>query len=100
MAMSVPRLAFTPPPKVESAIVYLEDRADRFEDLSGLEHITAIAFGQRRKMLRASLKSLGNGEAILEAAGIDPSARPETISPEGFFALTRAWRSAQGGLAV
>ncbi len=93
IAMSVPRMAFTPPPRVESAIVIIEDRADNFEDLAGLEHVTAAAFGQRRKMLRASLRGLGDAEALLAAAGIDPTARPETIPPEGFFALVRAWRS-------
>lgn len=93
LALHVPRLAFVPPPKVESAIVILEDHKRPFNDLAGLEHITAHAFGQRRKMLRASLKGLGNCEAILEEAGINPTARPETIEPEGFFALTKAWRA-------
>jgi 16S rRNA (adenine1518-N6/adenine1519-N6)-dimethyltransferase len=93
IAMGVPRMAFTPPPRVESAIVVIEDRADNFADLAGLEHVTAVAFGQRRKMLRASLRGLGDAEALLAAAGIDPTARPETVSPEGFFALVRAWRA-------
>jgi 16S rRNA (adenine1518-N6/adenine1519-N6)-dimethyltransferase len=93
IAMGVPRQAFSPPPKVESAIVVIEDRPEQFEDIAGLEHITAAAFGQRRKMLRASLKGLGQVEALLEAANIDPTARPESIPPEGFFALTRAWRN-------
>jgi 16S rRNA (adenine1518-N6/adenine1519-N6)-dimethyltransferase len=44
-------------------------------------------------MLRASLRGLGDAEALLAAAGIDPTARPETVSPEGFFALVRAWRA-------
>ena len=93
IAMNVPRMAFTPPPRVESAIVVIEDRPDYFEDLAGLEHVTAQAFGQRRKMLRASLRGLGDAEALLAAAGIDPTARPETVPPEGFFALVRAWRA-------
>jgi 16S rRNA (adenine1518-N6/adenine1519-N6)-dimethyltransferase len=93
IAMGVPRMAFTPPPRVESAIVVLEDRVDNFADLAGLEHVTGAAFGQRRKMLRASLRGLGDVEALLAAAGIDPTARPETVSPEGFFALVRAWRA-------
>ena len=96
IAMGVPRFAFTPPPRVESAIVVIEDRTDNFQDLAGLEHVTAQAFGQRRKMLRASLRGLGDAEALLASAGIDPTARPETISPEGFFDLTRAWRAATG----
>jgi 16S rRNA (adenine1518-N6/adenine1519-N6)-dimethyltransferase len=94
LAMNVPRMAFTPPPRVESAIVVVEDRADPFDDLAGLEHVTAAAFGQRRKMLRASLRGLGDAEALLAAADIAPTARPETIPPEGFFALTQAWRAA------
>lgn len=93
IAMGVPRMAFTPPPRVESAIVLIEDRSDPFLDLAGLEHITAHAFGQRRKMLRASLRGLGDAEALLALAGIDPTARPETVPPEGFFALVRAWRA-------
>lgn len=97
IAMAVPRQAFTPPPKVESAIVIIEDHNDPFDDLSGLEHVTAAAFGQRRKMLRASLRGLGDAEALLAKAGIEPTARPETIQPEGFFALTRAWRGHSGG---
>ncbi|MEN9873961.1 MAG: hypothetical protein RL186_858 [Pseudomonadota bacterium] len=92
IAMRVPRTAFIPPPKVESAIVLLEDRSNPFADLTGLEHITAQAFGQRRKMLRASLKGLGQAEALLKAAQIDPTARPETLSPEAFFTLTQSWR--------
>jgi 16S rRNA (adenine1518-N6/adenine1519-N6)-dimethyltransferase len=93
IAMGVPRMAFTPPPRVESAIVVIEDRTDPFDDLAGLEHVTAAAFGQRRKMLRASLRGLGDAEALLAAAGIEPTARPETIAPEAFFRLTQAWRS-------
>jgi 16S rRNA (adenine1518-N6/adenine1519-N6)-dimethyltransferase len=93
IAMGVPRMAFTPPPRVESAIVLIEDRTGPFDDLAGLEHITAHAFGQRRKMLRASLRGLGNPEALLAQAGLDPTARPETVPPEGFFALVRAWRA-------
>jgi 16S rRNA (adenine1518-N6/adenine1519-N6)-dimethyltransferase len=96
IALGVPRMAFTPPPRVESAIVVIEDRLDNFPDLAGLEHVTAQAFGQRRKMLRASLRGLGDAEALLAAAGIDPTARPETIAPDGFFALTKAWRASCG----
>jgi 16S rRNA (adenine1518-N6/adenine1519-N6)-dimethyltransferase len=54
-----------------------------------LEKITAAAFGQRRKMLRQSLKPLG-GEVLLEKAGIDPTARPEELKIEQFAALARA----------
>jgi 16S rRNA (adenine1518-N6/adenine1519-N6)-dimethyltransferase len=60
-----------------------------------LERVTAAAFGQRRKMLRQSLKSLGvDPMGLLAAAGIDPTARAETISVEGFAALARALASA------
>ena len=93
ISVRVPRLAFTPPPKVESAVVSITDRPDPFDDLAGLEHITGLAFGQRRKMLRASLKALGDPEPLLATAGIAPQARPETVPPEGFFALVRAWRA-------
>ena len=57
-------------------------------ELADLEKITQAAFGQRRKMLRQSLKALG-GEALLEKAGIDPTARPEDLSIESFAALAR-----------
>jgi 16S rRNA (adenine1518-N6/adenine1519-N6)-dimethyltransferase len=89
--MDLPARAFTPPPKVASAVVRLTPRADSPspEDLRALERITAAAFGQRRKMLRSSLKSVG-GEALCEKAGIDPNARAETISVAGFLALARA----------
>jgi 16S rRNA (adenine1518-N6/adenine1519-N6)-dimethyltransferase len=57
--------------------------------LTDLERITGVAFGQRRKMLRQSLKPLG-GEALLEKAGIDPTARPENLEIAQFAALARA----------
>jgi 16S rRNA (adenine1518-N6/adenine1519-N6)-dimethyltransferase len=90
--MDVPARAFTPPPKVDSAIVRLEPRADRpsRERLDALQKITAAAFGQRRKMLRSSLKALG-GEALVAAAGLDPQARAEVIPVAGFLALADAW---------
>ncbi len=100
IAMGVPRLAFVPPPKVESAVVVVEDRPDPFDDLAGLEHVTALAFGQRRKMLRASLKALPDHTDLLAAAGIAPEARPETVAPEAFFALVRAWRQHGGAPAA
>ena len=76
--------AFTPPPKVTSTVVHLEPRLNPLPcDLGKLERVTAAAFGQRRKMLRQSLKSLG-GEALLQKAGIDPSRRAETLSVEEF----------------
>jgi 16S rRNA (adenine1518-N6/adenine1519-N6)-dimethyltransferase len=79
--------AFTPPPKVTSTVVHLEPRKNPLPcDLGNLEKITAAAFGQRRKMLRQSLKSVG-GEALLQKAGIDPQRRAETLSVEEFCRL-------------
>jgi 16S rRNA (adenine1518-N6/adenine1519-N6)-dimethyltransferase len=86
--MDVPARAFTPPPKVDSAVVRLVPRTDRPspETLKSLERVTAAAFGQRRKMLRSSLKVLG-GESLITAAGLDPQARAETIDLAGFLSL-------------
>lgn len=86
----VPRQAFTPPPKVTSSVVRLIPRhAPLTTDLSALERLTRAAFGQRRKMLRQSLKPLG-GDAYLAAAGIDGTRRPETLSIAEFVALANA----------
>jgi len=87
----VNRSAFVPPPSVTSAIVRLEPRGEPLAParLQSLEAVTAAAFGQRRKMLRQSLKPLG-GEALAEKAGIDPTARPEDLTIEQFSALARA----------
>lgn len=84
--------AFVPPPKVTSAVVSLTPRAEPLAcDLAMLERVTAAAFGQRRKMLRQSLKSLGiEPIGLLEAAGIAPTARAEDIPVEGFVALANA----------
>ena len=89
--MSLPARAFTPPPKVESAVVRLTPRPDRpsAERLAALERVTQAAFGQRRKMLRSSLKSLG-GEALCAQAGIDSGLRAEAVPVEGFLELARA----------
>jgi 16S rRNA (adenine1518-N6/adenine1519-N6)-dimethyltransferase len=87
----VNRSAFVPPPSVTSAILRLEPRQEPLAParLEALEAVTAAAFGQRRKMLRQSLKLLG-GEALTEKAGIDPTARPEDLTIEQFAALARA----------
>ena len=88
----VSREAFTPPPKVTSSIVQLLPRDKPSAcDLATLEAVTAAAFGQRRKMLRQSLKSLG-GEALLTEAGIDPTRRAETLSIEEFVSLANIVR--------
>jgi 16S rRNA (adenine1518-N6/adenine1519-N6)-dimethyltransferase len=88
IVIHLPAAAFTPPPKVASAVVHLVPRADRPDraTLKRLENVTAAAFGQRRKMLRSSLKQLG-GAALCEAAGIDPDARAETVDLAGFLRL-------------
>ncbi|MDB5427453.1 MAG: ksgA [Phenylobacterium sp.] len=95
--MEVPARAFTPPPKVESAVVRLTPRPDRpsAQRLDALQKLTAAAFGQRRKMLRASLKPLG-GEPLIEAAGLDPRARAETVDVNGFLRLADAWLAQRG----
>lgn len=87
----VNRSAFVPPPSVTSAIVRLEPRFKPLApaELNDLEKITQATFGQRRKMLRQSLKALG-GETLLEKAGIDPTARPENLKIQDFAALARA----------
>jgi 16S rRNA (adenine1518-N6/adenine1519-N6)-dimethyltransferase len=96
IVMEVPARAFTPPPKVESAVVRLTPRADRPSDarLDALQRVTAAAFGQRRKMLRASLRGLG-GEPLILAAGLNPQARAETIDVAGFLRLADAWIAAR-----
>jgi 16S rRNA (adenine1518-N6/adenine1519-N6)-dimethyltransferase len=88
--------AFVPPPKVTSSLVQLVPRAAPLAcRRDALERVTAAAFGQRRKMLRQSLRSLGGDPApLLAAAGLDPTARAEEISVEGFVALARALETA------
>lgn len=83
--------AFVPPPSVTSAIVRLEPRAEPVAParLADLEKITAAAFGQRRKMLRQSLKPLG-GEEMITKVNIDPTARPQDLTIPQFAALARA----------
>ncbi|MEW5421824.1 16S rRNA (adenine(1518)-N(6)/adenine(1519)-N(6))-dimethyltransferase RsmA [Amorphus sp. 3PC139-8] len=84
--------AFTPPPKVWSSVVQLTPRAEPLAcDGKTLSRVTAAAFGQRRKMLRQSLKSLGGDTAaLIAAAGLEPTERAENVSVEGFVALARA----------
>ena len=87
MAFDVPPQAFTPPPKVTSSVVHLEPRENPIPcRVEALERVTHAAFGQRRKMLRQSVKSLG-GEALLAKAEIDPQRRAETLSVEEFCRL-------------
>ncbi|AEG52698.1 MULTISPECIES: 16S rRNA (adenine(1518)-N(6)/adenine(1519)-N(6))-dimethyltransferase RsmA [Sinorhizobium] len=87
LAFDVPPQAFTPPPKVTSTVVHLEPvEAPIPCSPAVLEKVTQAAFGQRRKMLRQSLKPLG-GEALLAKAGIDPQRRAETLTVEEFCRL-------------
>ena len=83
--------AFVPPPKVTSSVVQLIPRAEPLAcERRALERVTEAAFGQRRKMLRQSLKSLGGDPLrLLGAAGIEETARAEDIPVEGFVALAR-----------
>ena len=83
--------AFVPPPKVTSSVVRLTPRpAPLACDPAALQRVTEAAFGQRRKMLRQSLKTLGvDTAALLAGAGIEPTARAEEISVDGFVALAR-----------
>ena len=89
MLFDIAPSAFVPPPKVTSSVVRFVPRAQPLAcDRSALEQVAAAAFGQRRKMLRQSLKSLGVDPARLAAAaGIDPSRRAETVPVAGFVAM-------------
>lgn len=99
IVVRVPARAFTPPPKVASAVVHLVDRADRFTDLDALEKVTAAAFGQRRKMMRSSFGSLAgaNAESLLSAAGIEPTTRAEQVGVAAFCELATLWRANASG---
>jgi 16S rRNA (adenine1518-N6/adenine1519-N6)-dimethyltransferase len=93
LAFDVPPQAFVPPPKITSTVVHLMPRAVPLAqcDQQLLKRVTAAAFGQRRKMLRQSLKSLGGDTAALIAAsGAEPTARAEELSVQQFCALARA----------
>jgi 16S rRNA (adenine1518-N6/adenine1519-N6)-dimethyltransferase len=87
----VPARAFTPPPKVTSAVIRLEPRADAEPlPVSAVEAVTAAAFGQRRKMLRSSLKSLwSDPQPILAKARIAPTERAEQLPVEAYLRLAR-----------
>ncbi|HEX7741472.1 MAG TPA: 16S rRNA (adenine(1518)-N(6)/adenine(1519)-N(6))-dimethyltransferase RsmA [Sphingobium sp.] len=90
IAMKVHRSAFTPPPKVMSAVVHITPKpAPEGVELKHLERLTAAAFGQRRKMLRQSLKGLPGALDALATVGIDPQRRAETVSVEDFVAVAR-----------
>ncbi len=84
--MILPPAVFTPSPKVTSALVRVTPKENPFPgvDFKMMEKVTAAAFGQRRKMLRSSLKSLGDPAALCEAAGIDPTLRAEDVPVDAY----------------
>ena len=91
-AFNLPASAFVPPPKVASSVVELVPRPQPLAaaERAALERITAAAFGQRRKMVRSSLKSLGvDTGKLLAEAGVEPTARAEDLPVEAFCALAR-----------
>jgi len=94
VAMNVHRSAFVPPPKVMSAVIHVVpgEQPDGVS-MAMIEALTAAAFGQRRKMLRQSLKSVVGAVETLAAVGIDPERRAETLSVDEFVALGRALQS-------
>lgn len=95
----IPPSAFVPPPKVTSSVVQLMPRSEPVApaELADLQAVVQAAFSQRRKMLRSSLKSLGQPPALLgEATGIALDRRAETLSVEEFCALARAYRGLSG----
>ena len=93
----IPPSAFTPPPKIVSSVVELTPRAAPADCKAALlSNLTRAAFGQRRKMLRQSLKGLAirgepvDAQALLEAAGIEPTRRAEEVDVDGFARLAKA----------
>ncbi len=90
IAMPVHRSAFTPPPKVMSAVVHITpDAAPGGVSMATLEKLTAAAFGQRRKMLRQSLKSVPRALMAAQEAGIASDRRPETLELSEWLAIAR-----------
>jgi 16S rRNA (adenine1518-N6/adenine1519-N6)-dimethyltransferase len=98
IVLDLPARAFTPPPKVASAVVTLTPLDARPPDclVDALQVVTQAAFGQRRKMLRSSLRALG-GEDLCRTAGVNPDARAETVPVDGFLSLAEAWLAATSG---
>jgi 16S rRNA (adenine1518-N6/adenine1519-N6)-dimethyltransferase len=95
--MHLPARAFVPPPKVASTLIQLVPRPQPLApaDKACLERVLAAAFGQRRKMLRVSLKSLSERpEALLQDAGVPATARAEEIDVAGFCRLANCWQAA------
>src|SRR5699024_6396677 len=97
LAMKVHRSAFTPPPKVMSAVVHVTPAAmPPGVSAHMLERVTQAAFGQRRKMLRQSLKALPGALAALETLGIDPQRRAETLTVQQFVAIAGVLSASRG----
>jgi len=86
----IPASAFSPPPKVDSALIHLIPKPTQptATEFKTMERLTAAAFGQRRKMLRGALKPLG-GETLLQAANLDPTRRAETLTVQEFERLVQ-----------
>jgi 16S rRNA (adenine1518-N6/adenine1519-N6)-dimethyltransferase len=100
IALHLPGRAFVPPPQVSSSVVQLTPRSRPLAPAEKpvLERVLAAAFGQRRKMLRVSLKSLAAKPlALLEAAGVPPTARAEEIDVAGFCRLARSYAALDDG---
>ncbi len=96
----IPPSAFVPPPKVTSTVVHFDvlETPVAEAEVKALQQVLQAAFGQRRKMLRSSLKALSaDPQAILGNAGIDGQRRAETLSVEEFCALARAFTALRGG---
>ncbi|MGI9405480.1 MAG: 16S rRNA (adenine(1518)-N(6)/adenine(1519)-N(6))-dimethyltransferase RsmA [Hyphomicrobiaceae bacterium] len=94
IVMTLPPDAFTPPPRVESSVVHFlpREQPSAVASVRDLERITAAAFGQRRKMLRANLRQLnGNAEALIESCNINPRRRAEELTVQEFCALANAF---------
>ncbi|MEQ8734403.1 MAG: 16S rRNA (adenine(1518)-N(6)/adenine(1519)-N(6))-dimethyltransferase RsmA [Rhodospirillaceae bacterium] len=92
LMLDIPPQAFVPPPRVDSTVIHITPLSQPVADANPdtLSRVTAATFGQRRKMLRSSLKTLGNAEALCDAVGLDPTLRPEQVSVKDFCALARA----------
>ena len=100
LVFDLPAAAFTPPPKVVSSIVRLTPRTLGPDEPSfaAMERVVAAAFAQRRKMLRAGLRAFTPEPiTLLEAAGIDPTARAEELDVDAFRRLARAWGKSEQG---
>ena len=96
IALTLPPDAFTPAPKVSSAVVHLVPLPSPRAPVHGLERVTAAAFGQRRKMLRAAMRALPGGVEALGAAGLSGERRAETLTVAEFEALACAWVAGNG----